>query len=305
MTIRYYTKKKDQLAYFQILDDSENAILGSTGYEDKEKRKTDAEWTLANLSDEDYYLVKEEGTKVRVTVQDKGQNKVAQSSLYDSLRDLKKDFPFVNDASTDEGTPYQGKQGDDDYEQLDFYQENITGVQNGFDTFENDKGSFFTYNIDSKIILISESYTSARGRDNGVNSVTKNLPIDERYQRQVHPNGKNYFNLLAGNRQEIATSIWFDSAGDMESAINKLSGKGVVTGTAAAAATNLIAADRVANLEIPDPIPATPTEPKPKKKRKKRSGPAKPKAEKVYLADGTYLFNDLTYQIFRSGNGRH
>ena len=82
-------------------------------------------------------------------------------------------------------------------------------------------------------------------------------------------------------------------------------GGGTGTGTATEVrsvqeGTQLEAANRAASISIDAPPP--PLEDKPKKKRKKRTRPKKPKAEKVYLADGSYLFNEITYQIFRSGN---
>jgi len=74
--------------------------------------------------------------------------------------------------------------------------------------------------------FISEGYKSDSSRDNGVNSVTKNMTNRDRYQRQQHPNGKHFFNLRAGNNQEIATSIWFDSEAEMNRIIGILTSRG-------------------------------------------------------------------------------
>jgi outer membrane protein OmpA-like peptidoglycan-associated protein/uncharacterized protein YegP (UPF0339 family) len=124
---------------------------------------------------------------------------------------------------------YKGKKGvdGDDYKPLKFYQERISGVENGFETFSEGNEHYFTYNIDGEVILISEGYTSEKGRDNGVASVDKNRLIDKRYRRDSLESGKYFFNLLAGNHQEIATSAWFDSEAAMESAVSRLMGVSV------------------------------------------------------------------------------
>jgi len=100
----------------------------------------------------------------------------------------------------------------ENYHPLAFYKKHGSGVKNGFDSFSEGDAHYFTYNQDGNIVLLSESYTSKAGRDNGIASVKKNLPIEKRYQAHVHKNGKHYFDLNAGNGQEIATSIWYGSA---------------------------------------------------------------------------------------------
>ncbi|MEM9823180.1 MAG: YegP family protein, partial [Bacteroidota bacterium] len=116
--------------------------------------------------------------------------------------------------------------GKDDYRPLAFYEARIAGTENGFDTFHDEEGGeyYFTYNVGQLVLLISEGYASDKGRDNGVNSVTKNLPIPERYKKGVHENGKHYFSLRAGNNQEITTSRWFDTEGEMDRYITALQG---------------------------------------------------------------------------------
>jgi len=103
-----------------------------------------------------------------------------------------------------------GRRGD--YKPLKFYQARNGGVKDGFAGFSDGDAHFFTYSENGKIVLISESYTSKAGRDNGIASVSKNKPLKDRYVHRKHKNGKYYFDLRAGNRQEIATSIWYGTA---------------------------------------------------------------------------------------------
>ena len=113
--------------------------------------------------------------------------------------------------------------------------------------------------------------------------MTKNLPIAERYQRKIHSNGKHYFNLLAGNNQEIATSAWFDSEGDMNAAIASLQGGGTRTAGAVTGDIQAMESGYQASVNIEAaPVVETTGEDKPKKKRKKRVK-KEPKQEKVCL----------------------
>ncbi len=100
----------------------------------------------------------------------------------------------------------------ENYHPLAFYQKHGSGAKDGFDSFSEGDAHYFTYNQNGDIVLISESYTSKAGRDNGIASVKKNMSDEKRYQSHVHKNGKHYFDLNAANGQEIATSIWYGSA---------------------------------------------------------------------------------------------
>jgi len=199
--------------------------------------------------------------------------------------------------------PYKPSGNEDNYKPLNFYETNGGGEQNGFDSFSEGDLHYFSYNLGGNVYLISEGYSSEAGRDNGIQSVTNNMNNETRYQRQQHPNGKFFFNLRAGNNKEIATSRWFDSQGEMDGVIARVVAGVGLGGRKAGDGVQLTAANRNANISIAAPPP--PRDTAPKKKRKKRDTPKKPKAEKVYVANGTYMWNDLTYQIFRSGNNRY
>ena len=198
----------------------------------------------------------------------------------------------------------------DDYKKLGFYESKTTNISNSFGKFSDENEHYFCYNSDKGYaILISEAYSSESGRDNGIKSVQKNMTNPDRYVRQTTDAGKHYFSLRAGNNQEIAMSRQFGSTGEMNQAIGKLTGEGGVIAAAGAVDTdNITAAGEgyTANFSIAAPAP-TPTdaEDKPKKKRKKKTGPKKPKPERVELKKGKYLFNDVTYKTFRSGEDKH
>lgn len=98
----------------------------------------------------------------------------------------------------------------ENYKPLAFYETN-GGKKEGFNLFEEDGAHYFHYIQDGETVLISESYTSKSGRDNGVASVKKNMPRKGAYQHHKHKNGKHYFDINAANHQEIATSRWYAS----------------------------------------------------------------------------------------------
>ena len=70
-----------------------------------------------------------------------------------------------------------------------------------------------------QIILSSEMYTTMKSCENGIASVKKNAPLDERYELKQAENGKFHFNLKAGNHQVIGSSVMFATEEDAKAAI--------------------------------------------------------------------------------------
>ncbi|MDR0937852.1 MAG: YegP family protein [Mediterranea sp.] len=76
------------------------------------------------------------------------------------------------------------------------------------------KDGQFQFNLkagNGEIILTSEGYVAKDGCKNGITSVQKNAPLDERYERKVAKNGKPFFNLKASNGQVIGSSEMYSS----------------------------------------------------------------------------------------------
>ena len=247
MRVRLFKKTKDNLSYFQFLSDDGQSILNSQGYINKEDRNNGIRSVVTNAGEasryerstaegEHYFIIKavngqEIARSVGFTNEEAMEATIATCiAEIPIIAPTTEDQPNTNDATgivlaAKEASPYAGEAGgNDNYKPLAFYQARIKGIENGFDSFASKDGSnfYFTLNRGGSIVLISEAYTSQSGRNNGAESVTRNLPFPERYQRMVHANGKHYFNLLAGNNQAIATSVWFDSEGEMNTAIDAL-----------------------------------------------------------------------------------
>lgn len=91
--------------------------------------------------------------------------------------------------------------------------------------FKADGVPYFAYFQEGKLAIISQSYASIAGRDNGIKSTTKNMKIEKHYRFEKHGNGKYYFGIMAANGQEVATSTWFSSGKSAQIAADIMMGK--------------------------------------------------------------------------------
>jgi len=296
--------------YFQMIDNDGNVLLNSQAYSSKSDRDNGVDSVKKNLRDKDRYAdITEDGQSYFILKAGNNQE-IARSRAFndaDELQKVKRSLYEKNQEGSsqksdispqpDGGEAYGTDGNSDDYKPLGFYQNNRSGNAHGFDSFNAEGESYFAYCLDNQVYLISEGYKSDSSRDNGVNSVTKNMTNPDRYQRQQHPNGKHFFNLRAGNNQEIATSIWFDSEAEMNRIIGVLTSGGKGSGSDSEATST-----EPSNQALGISSSSTEQVEK-KKKRKKRT--KKPKTEKVEVGSGAYPCSGITYKIFRSGNGKH
>jgi len=115
----------------------------------------------------------------------------------------------------------------DDYQPLKFYEQNRPkdAAKTGFYKFSADGFEYFAYQAEGRILLISQAYKARAGRDNGIVSTQKNMKLDSQYEFHKHENGKHYFDILARNKQQVATSVWFSSAKAAKDYADVLTGK--------------------------------------------------------------------------------
>jgi uncharacterized protein YegP (UPF0339 family) len=84
----------------------------------------------------------------------------------------------------------------------------------GFDVFSDGGSYYFALTSTSgKVLLRSEAYTTEAARNNGIESVLRNIDISARYS-VIEENGSWYVVLKAGNNQEIARSCACKSEAD-------------------------------------------------------------------------------------------
>lgn len=113
---------------------------------------------------------------------------------------------------------------DDEYKPVSFYQKASEGRKRGFTSFSDGDVHYFALVVDGDVAMISQAYTSVAGRDNGIESVKKNMTQEKRYRFSENA-GAHGFGLFAGNGQEIAISPAYKSKADAEYAAGRMSGK--------------------------------------------------------------------------------
>lgn len=83
-----------------------------------------------------------------------------------------------------------------------------------------DGSTFFRLQASNgQTILMSEMYTGRSAALNGIESVRKNAPLDERFERKTNAKGEPMFNLKAANYQVIGTSEGYSSEAAREAGI--------------------------------------------------------------------------------------
>ena len=100
-----------------------------------------------------------------------------------------------------------------------------------FELKNNDKGRywFVLKAANSEVILTSEQYESKASAENGVASVQKNSPSDDRYERKDASDGRFFFTLKAANHQVIGKSQMYTSAAGRDVGINSVKTNGPST----------------------------------------------------------------------------
>lgn len=92
-----------------------------------------------------------------------------------------------------------------------------------FIEFQHSNGQFyFAYISEHKVCLRSEGYASAKSRDNGMDSVVKNIANKDNY-RTESAHGVHFLILLASNNKEIARSYPMTEEVEAFILLNKLS----------------------------------------------------------------------------------
>jgi uncharacterized protein len=83
----------------------------------------------------------------------------------------------------------------------------------------------FHFNLkagNGEIILSSEMYKAKSSAENGIESVKKNAPNDDRYERKETTSGQPYFVLKAANGEQIGRSETYSSTSAMENGIESV-----------------------------------------------------------------------------------
>lgn len=71
----------------------------------------------------------------------------------------------------------------------------------------------------NETILTSETYSSRRMAENGINSARENSSDSSKFEEKIARDGSYYFNLLAKNHQVVGTSEMYTSKQGMQNGI--------------------------------------------------------------------------------------
>lgn len=93
-----------------------------------------------------------------------------------------------------------------------------------FELAKSTNGKFFfrLKAANGEPILSGEMYESKAGAQGGIESVKKNAPADERYERKTSASGQPFFTLKAGNGESIGRSETYSSTSAMENGIESV-----------------------------------------------------------------------------------
>ncbi len=100
-----------------------------------------------------------------------------------------------------------------------------------YELSSNDKGqySFVLKAGNAETILRSEQYETKASAENGIASVQKNSPSEERFERKDASDGRFYFNLKAANHQIIGTSQMYKASAGRDNGIASVQANGPTT----------------------------------------------------------------------------
>lgn len=88
-----------------------------------------------------------------------------------------------------------------------------------------DKAGEFRFRLkasNGQTILASEGYVAKASCLNGIESVRKNAPEDDRYERKTSQSEKHMFNLRATNGQVVGTSELYESTSARDNGIESV-----------------------------------------------------------------------------------
>lgn len=86
----------------------------------------------------------------------------------------------------------------------------------------NDRYYFNLKAGNGEIILSSEMYETKSSAENGIESVKKNAPLDDRYEKKTSSKGEPYFVLKAANGQTIGVSEMYSSTSARDNGIESV-----------------------------------------------------------------------------------
>ncbi len=269
--IESFQNEEDAQYYFHLNDEAGRALLFSRGFNAASQRDKRLLAVLESAGMESRYELKEEAGSYYFIVKARNGTEIARSRAYGSTRERETAVAYLMEMAPAELARAEKpsrpmRSGPNDSYMLSRVS---TSGQPGFETFRDaeSKSHFFHFNDDAgQALLYSQGYRNGKSRDNGIVSIIKNSGERASYQIKQE-DGRWFFVMLAGNRQQIARSRYFASEDEAERYIrffiSAMPGYASAYGvTLAPAAARVVTETERLTLAAPRPAPVAPPPPK-------------------------------------------
>ena len=226
----FSTFSEDGEFYFAYLDENNQVILRSEGYQSEASRDNGINSVMKNMElDERYKALQLEDHTWVLSLRAGNHQEIAQSCPVATEAEAKVFLPSerakAREAALKMASNPSTSVAPDDYLICREYEARISDSKSDkyadFISFQHTNGEFyFAWVADGEIAMRSEGYSSASARDNGIESVMKNRENKDRYS-SVSAHGAHFLVLKAGNHQEIARSCPHHSEVETLSSLTK------------------------------------------------------------------------------------
>ncbi len=259
--------------YFAMVGKDGSVLLRSEGYPTVGARDNGLASVQKNREIKERYKIVEEGGQWYVSLKAGNHQEIARSCGFGSEAEALARFSFLKEGSTDDftwnivpvaaaasamaDTNKKSENVEDDYLVCSDYRDRIVDSKladgSGFIAFQHANGKYYFGVLDGKgeLQLRSEGYPTTAARDNGIESVKKNIGIDSRWSTE-EKRGFHFNILKAGNGQEIARSCPYKDAAEAGGKIGV--GALAAAGAVAAAASTIKAEPIVEKVIAPAPV---------------------------------------------------
>jgi uncharacterized protein YegP (UPF0339 family) len=200
--------------YFAVPDGRGGILLRSEGYPNEGARDNGIESVQKNLELEERYSIEEAHGAFFTILKAGNHQEIARSCPVNSREEAEAMFPSKRKLAMAAGNDSDRRE--DNYLACQVYRDHLADKSEkypGFITFTHEDGQHYFGVLDAKggLMFRSEGYPTTGARDNGIQSVQKNIDLEERYST-FERSGHHFVTLKAGNHQEIARSCPYDSA---------------------------------------------------------------------------------------------
>ena len=312
-----FFREEDKRYYFAYNSPSGKTYLRSQGYQNEPGRDNGIDSVIRNAPlDERWFDNYDEEEKYYYYGLKAGnRQEIARSCRYSTKEEMLKDYEWVRGEESTIGKgakeidgvwwsaaalrrkqeetaaqnakeePQPTSKPIDDYLPCEEY----SGPEGFYKFFNEDQGEYyFALNDDKgKTYLRSEGYKSEAARNNGVNSVINNAPIDNRWVTGTVEDKYHYYSLKAANHQEIARSCYYKNKDEMLADLAWVRGEKSIIGKGSKMVDGvLMSAFMLASKPEPEPVeeveptPAPIPEPEPEKHEPVAAAPIVETAEK-------------------------